>query len=1817
MHPHQTSSIRLTLLWSICFAFAVHERTAEAQVAHPVVDASLISRPRAVDPAVMKSLHDGSVEQALKLLEGVADETGPIVLAEEDRLSHVCAGLNRLLNQQDSESQFDLLRKWSMPADSPPRIRILTSIVPTVVPPAEFARVLGERPRSSTFPVASIGEVKGLFCTSWLLVVAARDSGKLKRLMSDVRTSVDKKVPNADLLMALAQIADARTDLTDVAQQLSRKVDQLRSPPPKTDGMIGTIDSTTIVLATAALQRATLRRSGEELLELLTASTAGQSAPFVGPFLRRTHAASILLPSDDRKDAPSASMWDFRLKYWVPVSDSPIGSDSLAMTDSTWLVHEDNLLHLSGPGNDSLLCRYPIVGDFRFECETETQFAGQPEIEGGLNYGGLGFHIKGQAIEFQVIDPFESAIKRRNCPFAGRPSPSTFNRMAIVSTTDAVTTSVNLHPMSTDNTGFETSPWVGLTSPSESRPMFRNLKLSGQPVIPRSVRLVEGQQLRGWRSLVLNPPPDAKVPTDVVWKVTDGILQVNRPEATTPSDQSQQMLSYQRPLLDGESVSYEFFYEPDVTEVHATLGRVAFLFHPEGIRIHWVTDRAQDWTGLDSQNTLTEPLSRRGPRPLPLKPNEWNRAILARTAAAVTLTLNDLVIYQRPIDWTGDLKFGFYRDRPATGVQVRNVVLKGDWPEALPQEFFDHPTVTLGNEQNSLADHHALNRLFQEQILAVNVSAVRHKALKMSTAERFEYLSQWVLPGPSHPGFRMAGEFSQTQPSPIAFEPGVMKPEDGGQIVSPVFDWLDAAKELGRTNECRQRVENAVVPDDEFQHRAQASLLILLNLELNDEALISSNTEKLISLFKTQTPIGVEDQWPETLVVARGAEKFLHHPSVAELIAVLHLQRTIPWHPAGRNLWHFYIAGLLGRLPQKPPTNSERILDSTSRQLKDWIPVTACKSFTRGQGFPNVEWTQRENGVAKLVGHAEDHLFYRQPLSGEFELECDCLQPLQHCVQIMAAGYKVGSVWDEHRIEIGSFRFGGQFYPVNPPLRQSGQSMHVRTVIRNDTVTTYINGRSIHSVVLPKFVDPWVAIHSWGNRRSHVQNFRIMGRPNVLDAVPMSASSDLSGWIDYHEEAAAAEGSRWKHAQIANSAGWIIGRTNPGLAGMNVEDLLRYQRPLVEDGSIDYEFFYKPGTLETHPALDRLAMILHPSGVREHWITDGHHDRTDVPPDNLSDVPECRRGPDRLPLIPGKWNRMKLVLRGETVLLELNGVLIYERTLEPTNERTFGLFHYADKTEVRVRNAVMRGDWPKVLKPVSEQELAGNATDSIDAGLPHFKSVFKHDFQKAGLPNKYFTWPAQSAGSKVVETADGVEVSVTGSGGWIGAQISPRFELVGDFDLEAKFEKLNIVCSEQHASSQIRVVFDAPLQPEFGITRTIGINNYSVSCTTRNLTQPGGRNVWLANDSACESSSGRFRLARRGDNFFYLFAEEDSDNFQLRDTQAVPKAGSARDGIGLLTDSMGFGTSQVVWKNLVLRAERLKWYPDPNETRQVVLAVVKSDGTGLRIIARPSTFGFTHVGSPEWSMDARKMVVDMANESTATSRIFIMNADGSGVENLGSGCMPSLSNDGREIVFTQPGKGIMKMTSSGTDRTVLDPEGWGAQWSPDGKWIAYGKAGNITLFDVKTRKTKPLLNKETAKLYASVYQNFGWSRDSRFIAFKARRADGNPDQIAIAEMNSPDGFKVLLSNADSFHPDCTFLPDNQSVVVKSSNNPRQLYKINRKSPNEPEPIFNQPLTFDIIDFAWSPDGKPIAISGTQIPRTVEWLNGFEEAPPTE
>ena len=182
-------------------------------------------------------------------------------------------------------------------------------------------------------------------------------------------------------------------------------------------------------------------------------------------------------------------------------------------------------------------------------------------------------------------------------------------------------------------------------------------------------------------------------------------------------------------------------------------------------------------------------------------------------------------------------------------------------------------------------------------------------------------------------------------------------------------------------------------------------------------------------------------------------------------------------------------------------------------------------------------------------------------------------------------------------------------------------------------------------------------------QRRRLKRDPITGEPIVPEQVNLTALPDLPGWASYFGETVATPAGQWQQLGDLEHGGGIVGRRDPRAPGSLLERLLRYNRPMFEDGTIEYEFYYDPNRSQVHPALDRLVFLLEPKGVQLHWATHGADDPNGLDPTNSFEDPKSRRGPDRLPLVASDWNKVRLALTADTVAISLNGQLVFQREL--------------------------------------------------------------------------------------------------------------------------------------------------------------------------------------------------------------------------------------------------------------------------------------------------------------------------------------------------------------------------------------------------------------------------------------------------------------------------------------------------------------------------------------------------------------------------
>jgi hypothetical protein len=1484
-------------------------------------------------------LRASQLRDALNVLGEAADMQLPPHNDLDDGLASAAAGLHRRLTALNADERFELLHDWSMPTESRRSVRVLTSITPTDAPPTVFARALGERIRRDSFTVPEIGEIRGLFSTAWELVKAADEAGRLRRLTGEVGDLVERGAPNADLVLTLIKIVAAKREDSELRDGLLEQAANLKDAAEKPQS------NAELVIAAACLTREWLHSIGEAILKAKLEQTYDRESLLIRPFLRYALATAN---RQRQQEAGSDLLASSDLELWVPSTVQDALRHAQGSVRPIWVSHEDHILHLTGPGNDFLFFKYPLIGEFEFACETQN--GGRASTEGGVGYGGLGYEVWGARSTVRIWDANMNTLALSHCPFVPDNPLATFNHFALKRAADRVTFAANRHATWTDAGKNVTFPWIGLRSFGDHMPIFRSLKISGNPVIPREVTMVEDDVLRGWVAryyqertpqpgpleFALNPLLKQRT-TNFEWSADGGVLYGARREAAADIS-PQSRLYYFRPLQNGESINYEFQYEPGQIEVHPALGRLAFLIEPDGVRLHWMTDGDREWTGLAEDNTAVEPLNRRGPRPVPLVAGQWNRVAFALKNDTVTLSLNETTIYSRKLEPENERTFGFYHDKNRSEVRVQNVVMRGDWPENLTRHQLDNLAAS-SNPNRSTADRRVLGAVFDDQHLHGSVLAVRRRALELPAEDRYDFLAGWVLPSPDHSTLRLALDFTPTHPSPpvsgenVRLPAGETRVSTGGDLVAPALDLVKSARDLGRLDELRSQVDKIPVTGDQ-QRRSRLSMLALIDISSGDLNRARDAIDELASLVASGTQLEFSERWPETLAIWEASSHTETRDAVRDMAFHIVEKQIRKRLPSGYEPWERHALALASRLRYFDLLDRDPALRQAAKNrfggespLANWISASRQTTRSRGQGLPRSRWELLSRGsVENFASHDDDYLFYRIPLRGNFEVECDLTALGWRETNLWVAGRWFGPIYTLNAFSVGDFRKSTRV-ALDPPLHRPDATIHHRTVVRDGICTTYFNGRKLDERLLAADHDPWIAIRSPPHTDGVAHNVRINGKPEIPKEIRMTATADLSCWLPVTYGHRVGPGCEWEQLGDLASGGGILGARWNDLPNSNRENLLRYHRPMAEDGTIEYQFFYRPGEMHVHPALDRLAFMLQPGGVRIHWVTDGKYDRTELAPGNQFDEPDNRRGGEALPLKPNAWNRLQLSLTGDIVDLTLNDELIYQRMLEPTNQRTFGLFHYADRTEVRVRNVVWRGEWPRVLPSVAEQELADENTDFLDESLHELADTFHHEFSKHGLPPKRFALLVGEPNDFEVQPS-GLKVTRPGGNGYVNSAIAPHLSIEGDFDIIAAFEQFEPKPTAGGSSGlYLQVVLDNDKSNEFLLSLRHLRHRSDPQPVVRAwyVTREAGgdrRNRFL--HQVVEATSGRLRVARRGDTVYYLFAEGDSPNFRLFEMHTAAKDNVAFDGVRLMTQTQGEGLTKAVWKSISIRAQKLE-----------------------------------------------------------------------------------------------------------------------------------------------------------------------------------------------------------------------------------------------------------------------------------------------------
>ncbi len=813
-----------------------------------------------------------------------------------------------------------------------------------------------------------------------------------------------------------------------------------------------------------------------------------------------------------------------------------------------------------------------------------------------------------------------------------------------------------------------------------------------------------------------------------------------------------------------------------------------------------------------------------------------------------------------------------------------------------------------------------LAAIFGEDIYAESARSVHRRAMQLVAEERFLFLQHHVLPvhmtAPRIDIDFLPLDVSSTTNPEAAQQREFLKADS--QLIAPAIQLVEVALLLDRLDELK-RAADRFTPTNDEQRKAAAAFRFLLLFAEQDFAAARESLVELFDLARSPSVTKAE-RGPEA-VAAWVALRDSETAETGRDLAFLIYEHARNSNGPRSERWHRHLYSLKHELDRIDQSASDRIPRDGQQRPSNWSQVSRVTAHTHGRSYPRATWTVEPGKTHHVTAHDHDYLYYAIPLTGDFAVEADISTFGYKDIHFGYGGVWAGPGYDLKSCLVGNVREDFASRPIEPPLTRVFDWMRARLVVQNGVRRSYINGRLLFEGPAPADA-PWFSIHSPWYTSGAVKNLRVTGTPAIPQEIELATSPDLPGWLAYYGGIVGQPSGDWELVRAEDSVE-LAGRHHAALAGTFHESLLRYHRPMLEDGTIEYEFFYSTASetpSHVHPALGRVAMLLLPDGVAAHQITDGQFDNEGAGPESKT---SDSVGESSLPLRENEWNKLRLRLTGDRLSLQLNDQPIASRDLADTDDRTFGLFHYADQTTARVRNIRWRGDWPKTIPPPAEQQLADDTLDQLLPGPSALPVAFEHNFSD-GLPRGQFAVIGEGWQEHFEQLGNGVRLTRP-EGHYANFGISPQVTVQGDFDITAAFEDLQVSAVEGGESNiQLLVTLDDELAHQVRVYRKCyGFSDRSDEqlCQAAIFSQRDGKtNYEFPASPAQESTSGRMRLVRRGADIYFLYAEDDSPEFQLIHQQTVSDAPSAVAGIRLVVEQHKAGSASVVWKSLTVKA---------------------------------------------------------------------------------------------------------------------------------------------------------------------------------------------------------------------------------------------------------------------------------------------------------
>ncbi len=586
----------------------------------------------------------------------------------------------------DPEQRYTLLSRVVFgDSDDEPLLRS-SNLVLYVDPPEAFASLFEGRTSPHEIPVASDKfPIAGL---SLMIAEAAAECGRTNTLLRRLESHRETPGDEVEAMIGLALLADGRTD--EAKTPLERVVERLKETMP-TKNVETPIPVVSAMFAARCLSHATLRDAAVAAWE-----------PLIDHSRRRSLSASASVFNrvivDAGWTAAAGATVGSPLKHFVSVQLPYIHKPVAPMTEPIYVMRDGTLRFTGGSGQNALMLKYPLAGDFSFSHRNIRRGWGESHSQ----FGGTSYVVKphNSTLTIRGLVTRSTVVLDQQATHIEKD-----NTLSLVVRGDKVVVDINGKEATVDRR-TSSMPFVGVHFERYTISEAADIRLEGNPTIAREVDLID-EDLRGWSCPIIGgnlmpialPLKSDQDPDQVqaqrqqnlqnverfAWYGRDRELRSGNGGVSTATA-GQRHIQYMRPLLDGETIRYEFFHEADKQETHPSVGRIGVLLRPDGVKLRWLPQRdSLESVELDPLNEV-DPDERLGDGKPELRENDWNDVELTAEGDAVVVTVNGKPVARFATSL--DRRFGLLGEADRS-CRIRSIRLTGDWPKTLPGNLLE------------------------------------------------------------------------------------------------------------------------------------------------------------------------------------------------------------------------------------------------------------------------------------------------------------------------------------------------------------------------------------------------------------------------------------------------------------------------------------------------------------------------------------------------------------------------------------------------------------------------------------------------------------------------------------------------------------------------------------------------------------------------------------------------------------------------------------------------------------------------------------------------------------------------------------------------------------------------------------------------------------------------------------------------------------------------------------------------------------------------------------------------------------------------